>query len=70
MSDIADKANDQMQSMLDASVKHVCNKSVIDINGPGTCLVCHKKVEYIFINGHNYMPRWCSIECRDGLNDE
>lgn len=70
MSDIADKANDQMQPMLDASIKHICNQSTIDINGPGYCIACKKKVDYIFLNERKFMPRWCSTKCRDGVNDD
>ena len=44
MSDIADRANDQMQPMLEAGIKHICNKSIIDINGDGYCMVCKKPV--------------------------
>ncbi len=70
MSDIADKANDQMQPMLDASIKHICNKSIIDINGNGKCIVCRKPVSEYTLFGVVYMPRWCSKDCRDGLYDE
>ncbi len=70
MSDIADRANDQMQPMLDAGIKHICNKSIIDINGDGYCMVCKKPVYECILSGVAYMPRWCSFACRDGLYAE
>jgi hypothetical protein len=70
MSDIADRANDQMQPMLEAGIKHICNKSVIDINGDGYCMVCKKPVSEFIFSGVAYIPRWCSKDCRDGLGED
>ena len=70
MSDIADKANDQMQPILDAGIKHICNQSQIDINGTGKCLVCKNPVTPVIIKDAEYIPRWCSTNCRDGIDDE
>ncbi len=66
MSDIADKANEQMQPILDAGIKHIRNKAQIDINGTGRCLVCSENVNPVILKGIEYMPRWCSVKCRDG----
>ncbi|MCK9394245.1 MAG: hypothetical protein M0Q44_01475 [Methylobacter sp.] len=70
MSDLADKAEEQSQSLLDASIQSIRNNSAIQINGTGKCLVCSKKVDPVVLNNVEYMPRWCSVKCRDGGYDE
>jgi hypothetical protein len=69
MSDDADYADEQQQTLLDASIKRI-RAATLKIDGNGWCLSCGNEVLPLLVNGKIITGRWCSVECRTAWSAE
>jgi hypothetical protein len=67
MADEIDQTDIREQFYLAIQIANAANGN-IDINGTGCCIVCKEPTEPVVSFGKVIIPRWCSVDCRDGLS--